>query len=212
MKYFIQGLVFTFLLNLSACVEASQYFKAYDFENERSTETLQILDKFKTFQQTTDYSCAAVCVQMLEAHYKKLVHTEAELIKLMNINPYTGVTTEQLAKFLQKKGWQVEKSGSKYPINSYQSFIEFTEKRIANGEPICVESALWGGHWRIIIGLDKRGTDETQDDVLVFADPMDIADDKRDGYTIVNAQQFFYSWFDANMGPTRRIRQWVIVK
>ena len=62
---------------------------------------------------------------MLEAYAGKNIHSEAELIKLMDINPQRGVTTDQLAKFLAKQGWQVEKSSSKKQLNSYEEFVEF---------------------------------------------------------------------------------------
>ena len=212
----MKGLKICFLLCLliawHSLANASTYFKSYDFSVERPTNTLNILSDFKAYQQTTDYSCAAVCVQMLEAYAGKAVHSEAELIKLMDINPQRGVTTDQLAKFLAKQGWQVEKSSSKRQLNSYEEFVEFVELNIANKLPIFVESSLWGGHWRLIIGIDKRGNAINEDDILILADPMDIADDVRDGYTIVNAGQFYYSWFDGNFGPMRRIRQWVVAK
>ena len=212
----MKGLKLCFVLCLliawHSLANASTYFKSYDFSVERPTSTLNILSGFKTYQQTTDYSCAAVCVQMLEAYAGKNIHSEAELIKLMDINPQRGVTTDQLAKFLAKQGWQVEKSSSKKQLNSYEEFVEFVELNIANKLPIFVESSIWGGHWRLIIGIDKRGNDIAEDDVLIMADPMDIADDVQDGYTIVNAGQFFYSWFDGNFGPMRRNRQWVVAK
>ena len=212
----MKGLKVCFLLCLllawHSLANASTYFKSYDFSVERPTSTLNILPGFKTYQQTTDYSCAAVCVQMLEAYAGKAVHSEAELIKLMDINPQRGVTTDQLAKFLAKQGWQVEKSSSKRQQNSYAEFVEFVELNIANKLPILVESSIWGGHWRLIIGIDKRGNTVPEDDVLILADPMDIADDVQDGYTIVNAGQFFYSWFDGNFGPMCRLRQWVVAK
>lgn len=212
----MKGLKVCFLLCLllawHSLANASTYFKSYDFSVERPTSTLNILPGFKTYQQTTDYSCAAVCVQMLEANAGKVVHSEAELIKLMDIKPQRGVTTDKLAKFLVKQGWQVEKSSSKQPLNSYDDFVGFVEQNIANKLPIFVESSLWGGHWRLIIGIDKRGNAINEDDILILADPMDIADDVRDGYTIVNAGQFYYSWFDGNFGPMRRIRQWVVAK
>ena len=204
--------ILCFILAWHAVANASTYFKSYDFSVERPTSTLNILSDFKAYQQTTDYSCAAVCMQMLEAYAGKNIHSEAELIKLMDINPQRGVTTDQLAKLLAKQGWQVEKSSSKKQLNSYEEFVEFVELNIANKLPIFVESSIWGGHWRLIIGIDKRGNDIAEDDVLIMADPMDIADDVQDGYTIVNAAQFFYSWFDGNFGPMRRIRQWVVAK
>lgn len=206
--------IFTIILTiLSATTYAkgSAYFISHDYYNAAPTDTAIIIPHFKTYQQTTDYSCAAVCVQMLEGHYKQPVHTEQELIQLMHINPYIGVTPDKLARYFSKADWQVEKATRANDMLKYSDFISFVEQHITNNEPILVESYIWGGHWQIIIGLDKLD-DGDNDDVLILADPMDVADHSCDGYTTINARQFFYSWFDGNLGPEKRIRQWLVAK
>lgn len=207
---YIFTLIFT-ILSTASSVHASAYFINNDYYNTAPTDTAIIIPHFKTYQQTTDYSCAAVCVQMLEGHYKQPLHTEQELIKLMNINPYLGVTPDKLAKHFLKAGWQVERATRSNDMLKYSEFIHFVEEHIASNEPILVESYIWGGHWQIIIGLDKLAEGDN-DDVLILADPMDVADHNCDGYTAINARQFFYSWFDGNLGPNKRIRQWLVAK
>lgn len=206
--------IFALILTIFSTVtsaHASAYFIKHDYFNAAPTDTAIIIPHFKTYQQTTDYSCAAVCVQMLEKHYNQPRHTEQGLIKLMNINPYIGVTPDKLAKHFSKAGWQVDRATRANDMLKYSDFINFVEKHIASSDPILVESYIWGGHWRIIIGLDKLAEGDN-DDVLILADPMDVADHNCDGYTTINARQFFYSWFDGNLGPNKRIRQWLVAK
>lgn len=206
--------IFTLILTIfsaASSVHASAYFIKHDYYKTAPTNTAIIIPHFKTYQQTTDYSCAAVCVQMLEGHYKQPLHTEQELIKLMSINPYLGVSPDKMAKYLIKSGWQVEKATRSNDMLKYSEFVSFVEEHIASNKPILVESYIWGGHWQIIIGLDKLA-DGDNDDVLILADPMDVADHICDGYTTINARQFFYSWFDGNLGPNKRIRQWLVAK
>lgn len=37
----------------------------------------------------------------------------------------------------------------------------------------------------------------SEDDILIFADPYDHYDDYVDGYTFLNAERFYWMWFDA---------------
>ena len=52
----------------------------------------------------------------------------------------------------------------------------------------------WGGHWQVVIGYDTLGTETTQDDVLIVADPYDTTDHNQDGYTVYGAERFYYNW------------------
>ena len=59
----------------------------------------------------------------------------------------------------------------------------------------------WGGHWQVIIGYDTMGTETTQDDVIIVADPYDTTDHNQDGYGVYGAERFlynftFYDFFD----------------
>jgi hypothetical protein len=51
--------------------------------------------------------------------------------------------------------------------------------------------------WVVVVGYDTRGNDDPWDDVLIFADSFDRYDDCPDGYTFVNANRFYWLWFDA---------------
>ena len=53
------------------------------------------------------------------------------------------------------------------------------------------------GHWAIVVGYDHRNSSDPWDDVLILADPYDRYDDHQDGYSFVNANRFYWMWFDA---------------
>jgi hypothetical protein len=52
------------------------------------------------------------------------------------------------------------------------------------------------GHWVIAVGYDDRGNLDPWDDVLIFADSYDKYDDFVDGYTYINANRFYWLWWD----------------
>jgi hypothetical protein len=56
------------------------------------------------------------------------------------------------------------------------------------------------------------GTEATEDDVLILADPYDVGDHLQDGYYIFPAHRFFYMWSDIRYehGSKLASRQWVI--
>ena len=46
-----------------------KYFKHYDFFNMKSNDGLVIISNFKTYQQTTEYTCGPMCLKMVLEHY-----------------------------------------------------------------------------------------------------------------------------------------------
>jgi len=65
---------------------------------------------------------------------------------------------------------------------------------LSNGIPILIGWDEWGGHWQVIIGYDDMGTADTQDDVLILADPYDTTDHLQDGYVIESFERLVYGW------------------
>jgi hypothetical protein len=47
------------------------------------------------------------------------------------------------------------------------------------------------------VGYDYRKESDSWDDALILADPYDKYDDYGDGYSYVNADRFYWIWFDA---------------
>ena len=60
-----------------------------------------------------------------------------------------------------------------------------------------VGSDEWGGHWQVIIGYDGMGTEATEDDVLIMADPYDTTDHNQDGYFVKGFERLIYGWGSA---------------
>ena len=72
--------------------------------------------------------------------------------------------------------------------------FDFIQQTLAQGDPIAIGWNDWGGHWQVIIGYDTMGTETTQDDVIIVADPYDTTDHCQDGYGIYSAERFLYNF------------------
>jgi len=62
------------------------------------------------------------------------------------------------------------------------------------GYPILIGWDEWGGHWQVIVGYDDLDTEETQDDVLILADPYDTTDHNQDGYYLEAFERLVFGW------------------
>jgi hypothetical protein len=62
------------------------------------------------------------------------------------------------------------------------------------GCPILIGWNEWGGHWQVVIGYDDMGTEDTQDDVLILADPYDTTDHNQDGYFLECFERLVFGW------------------
>ena len=72
--------------------------------------------------------------------------------------------------------------------------FDFIRDTLAAGDPILIGWNDWGGHWQVIIGYDTMGTETTQDDVIIVADPYDTTDHDQDGYGVYGAERFLYNF------------------
>lgn len=199
-----------------ANVPHSPYFQQLDFYNMQPTASLTILPKFRTYQQTTEYTCGPAAALMVVEHFLgRSVDDELAMGKVMGTKAYTGTNTKGMARYFKKIGWQVTSSSDKgqTPENTV-AFKAFVLEHLRRNVPIMVENVDWGGHWRVIIGYDTMGTDDiTSSDVLIMADPYDTADHMQDGYVVVPAEKFFYMWFDSNLfSAGDRKQQWLVAE
>lgn len=207
-------------------IKNSPYYKIIDFYNSSPTSTLVKLKHFKTYQQTSSWSCGAACVLMAINHLGITNFSENDLVKQMDIrspeNPKDdgsyGASTESIVKFLKNLGLTVTSSFDTQDENgmSFQSvkqLANFITTKINNNSVIMVENVEFGGHWRVIVGYDDMGNKEdTSTHVIVYADPCDITDHNQDGYTIGSAERLFDSWFDNHVMPkNQKIQQYVCV-
>ncbi len=187
-------------------VKDSPYFKTPDFYNMKSGGSLTLLEHYKTYQQTTAYTCGPAAALTVVVHFKGApLDDELKIAKFMDTGTPTsfspGTTTRGMSKYFEHLGWTVQSSvaDKKMTPQDYDSFKKFVLNNLQRNVPIMVENVELGGHWRVIIGYDDMGDKESGNDVLIMADPYDTADHLQDGYSIVPAKRFFYMWFDAHL-------------
>ena len=190
----------------------SPYFKHPDFYNMKSTDTLTILTHYPTYQQTTEYTCGGAAALTMLYWYGDKKYDEMSLTKAFKTRPYPyGTHLHEIENFFKRIGWQVKSSIGRDYISRYDDFKAFILQELRAGHPVLVENIEWGGHYRVIIGYDTMGTENSLDDTLVFMDSYDTSDHLQDGYTIVNGERFFNMWFDRSMlKESDRYQPWIV--
>jgi len=73
------------------------------------------------------------------------------------------------------------------------------------GYPILIGWDEWGGHWQVIVGYDDLGTDDTQDDVIILADPYDTTDQNQDGYYLEAFERLVFGWGASFNNPSSNV-------
>ena len=175
----------------------SPYFKAPDFYNMKSTESLTILSNFKTQQQTSEWSCGVSSALMILNWYGRLgEHNEETLAQFRSNGLKPGATSmSQLVDIFEGIGGFELYSVLDCADNVYDIFtLEYIQETLKAGNPIAIGWNDWGGHWQVIIGYDTMGTETTQDDVIIVADSYDTTDHNQDGYGIYGAERFLYNF------------------
>ena len=186
----------------------SPYFSRLDFYNMASTDTLTILTNFKTIQQSSEWSCGVASVLMtLEWYGLRGDYNEQTLAQLRSNGDTPGATSlSQMIDMFDGVGGFSCYSAIDAGEDVYDLFtFEFIQETLAEGNPIIIGWNDWGGHWQVIIGYDTMGTETTQDDVIIVADPYDTTDHNQDGYGVYSAERFlynftFYNFFDEESG------------
>ena len=84
------------------------YYYHHDFFTMSNDEELTILQNFKTFQQTENYTCGPVCVQMILEYYKDKVPTEEELKKELKSKKKKGTEIVNIVNFFKKKKYEID--------------------------------------------------------------------------------------------------------
>lgn len=208
-------------------VEDSPYFKAVNYyDGTDISDTLVLLDHFKTYQQTSERSCGAASVLMVlnyltgEAPGEDTLDKEMDIRYLDNVREdgSYGATTASIAEALRKRGFEVQSSADTqdadgYSFYSEQDLAQFITDHLKAGYPILMENVEWGGHWMVLIGYDNMGTPDIMlDDVVVFADPYDTSDHCQDGYYTMSFERYVSQWFDHQvMGENEKNQQYVAV-
>lgn len=139
-------------------------------------------------QQTTDWTCGPSALRSLLGYWG-VDESEERLAQLVQASEEWGTAPEPMAEHLRQRGFEV--------TWGTDGTLALLRRNIEDGVPVLVEWIDWGGHWVLAIGYDDRATPAEDDDELIFADPYDAIDGRRDGYTRFNAQRFDAMWFDA---------------
>ena len=180
-------------------------FNFYDIKSDESFDAskLTIIDHFKTLKQRKGYTCGPCCVKMILQFFELESPSEERLELALKTRKIGGTEIKDIVAYFKEKyaGELNVVSGLDYPKDEngkcfadYYSFKSFVKKNLQKGNPILVENVDFGGHYKIIIGLDDQAG--INNDVLIFADPDDLTDGKNDGYCVFSAENFFKMWFD----------------
>lgn len=193
--------------------QGSPYYAHPDFYNMTSTDTLTILPKFQTMQQTSEWSCGVTASLMVLNYFDKLgEQTEKTLAEIRSngLKPEATSLADVVKVFETVGGFNIE-STYDYPGDAASEYmtLDKIQELLKNNQPIIVGWNDWGGHWQVIIGYDTMGTETYQDDVIIMADSYDTTDHNQDGYNIWGAERFYYNWtmydfFTKNYGIDER--------
>lgn len=202
--------------------KGSPYFSNVDFYNAKSDDHLTILSNFKTQQQSSEWSCGISSLLMNLNYYNKLGDwNEYSLSELrpQGLNPEGSSLSDLIEVMGKVGGFTIESAKDFKDKEELQSkfTLEYIQENLKNGNPIMVGWNDWGGHWQTIIGYDTMGTETTQDDVIIVADPYDTTDHNQDGYGVYPAERFyynfnFYNFFEEREGENNNYMQYLIIK
>lgn len=201
------------------------YYSRIDFYNKKSSGSFMILEKFKTYQQTSEYTCGCASLIMALYYIDETIISEKDCaeksdtgtnIKLNSHGTY-GTYPIDLEKAIINYGFNTESNRNfteeNSPFRDEISFIKYVKEAIKSKEPIIVLSNDWGGHYINIIGYDSMGTEDLYiDDVLIVADSYDTSDHVNDGYVVWSLERFYslisipYPYFESSQNRLQFIR------
>ena len=183
-----------------------------DYFELKSSNNRVILTHYPTYQQTRENTCGPAAALTVLYYFGVRDYDEMTLAQEMKTQPYPiGTNPKDMLAFFEKIGWKTQSSLTHSRFEDYIEFKNFILESLTAGVPVMVENVEWGGHWRVIIGYDTMGTENTLDDVLIMADPYDTCDHKQDGYVVNNGEKFYSMWFDHSMLPEEQKEQPFII-
>jgi hypothetical protein len=183
-------LIFTIILLSCGGKKTPQYYQSLDFYSMQSGGTLTLLEKFKTYQQTTDVTCGPSCALMVLDYFGKLGAYDEMTLKDLRGTTQDTTILRQLLTIFDAVGNVKYVSTFDYKREDITPslFLDFLKK----GIPVIIGTNEWGGHWQIVIGYDTMGSDAIEDDVLILADPYDRTDHKKDGYVVYPLENLYF--------------------
>lgn len=194
--------------------KGSPYFTQLDFYNMESTDTLTILPHFKTIQQSSEWSCGVTSALMVLNYYDKLGSYDEKSLAELRSNGLTPEATslrQAMEIFEGVGGFELETTFD-YGDAIYEEFtLDTIQDYLKEGVPVMIAWNDWGGHWQVIIGYDTMGTETSQDDVIIVADPYDTTDHNQDGYGIYPAERFYYNFTMYDFFPEEELNDMLFI-
>ncbi|MDR0538049.1 MAG: C39 family peptidase [Tannerellaceae bacterium] len=199
MKRSIYALALLILFSCSNKTECNKYYQANDFYSMKSEGSLVLIERFKTYQQTTGVTCGPSCALMILDHFGKLGEQNEMSLKSLRGTEKDTTYLRHLLNIFDAVG--AVKYVSTFDYDRKSITPELLRDFLKKGSPVIVGSNEWGGHWQIIIGYDTMGTDALQDDVLILADPYDRTDHTEDGYIVYPLENFIEGIWSNSYDP-----------
>ena len=175
--------------------EKSPYFINRDYYSMQSKGSLHLIPRFRTYQQTTEYTCGCACALMVLDYFGIRDHNEMEIAEACGTDETKGTSVEGLSAFFRSLGFEVDDhTDTELRFAGIGEAESFFVESVDAGIPVMVDWVDWAGHWQVVIGIDTMGGSSPYDDVLILADPYDITDHKQDGYYIFPLGRFYDMW------------------
>lgn len=183
--------------------EDSKYWADIDYYNATSSDTLTILTGYKTYLQTTGWTCGLSSIAtVLEWYGERDGLNDMDLAALRGASEENGFARgteinemEQVFNKLTELGitgkWEITSSDQEGNEELLMD-PEWVQNELKAGHPIIVGWNCYGWHYQTIIGYDTMGTDDTNDDVIIVMDPYDTTDHNNDGYAIESYERLAY--------------------
>lgn len=186
---------------------SADWFPPVQVETLRNKPGVSFIPAVQAYQQTTEYTCGPAALLAL-ARFHGVPGITPDRRTEMRIAREAGTRSLDVLQKGGKPGTRPEEMVAWFKRYGLQAKLEYEEKGdgsaletlrqyLRRGVPVLVEWADLTGHWVIAVGYDDRGDTDPANDVLIFADSYDKYDDHADGYTFVNANRFYWLWFDA---------------
>ena len=177
----------------------SPYHRHLNLYDQKPSNTIKLLSKFQTYQQTFGWTCGAATALMVLNYFKYPNINEDILSKEQDLTH--GASVNDMIGMFKSRGFNVISSNDVPEGNNYFQDTPYFTKNLTNwlenGIPVMIKL---GGHWSAIIGFDDMGKPNSyQDFVLILADSWDTHDHRQDGYIIYTFDYFWNLWSNSAM-------------
>lgn len=206
--------------------DSDYYMVNNDYFNMTSHNERVIYPQFSTYQQTMADTSGIACLLMVLNYMGQDVvskYNEKALLDMYEqVNNTTvygnGTTEEGLMELVSSLGLGYTATNTDKRFNAYKNesnMKDFFTEVLKEGKFVLVRYMSPVGYsWKLLIGYDLIGkegdgniketpetnwSDTVNDDVLIFAEPNDMADHRQDGYATERATDFYFWWQDSEI-------------